>query len=117
MYFIRIMLLWYMLVLSARCSSFSEIPLVRAEQSSTLSNGGKTYFAARAIDGDLGTGSSTTEENPAWLRVYFKSSYTVERLVVELGIGKDAACVITVSVYDGEIETVCGAYTGKKPNG
>ena len=113
MYFIRIMLLWYMLVLSARCSSLSEIPLVRAEQSSTLRTDTTTYIAARAIDGDLGTGSSTTEEDPAWLRVYFKSSSTVERVVVEQGLGKDAACVITLSVYDGEIETVCGTYTGK----
>ena len=110
MYFIRIMLLWYMLVLSVRCYSSSEIPLDRAEQSSKH---GKWYIAAKAIDGDLGTRSRTTEENPAWLRVFFSSSSTVGSVVVEKGGHYSAACVITVSVYDGEIETVCGTYTVK----
>ena len=111
MYFIRIMLLWYMLVLITRCFVADEIPLDRAEQSSTL----EAYTAARAVDGDLATSSLTTEEDPAWLRVYFSSSSTVERVVVERGYNRDTACVFTVSVYDGDTETVCGTYT--KPLG
>ena len=109
MYFIRIMLLWYMLVLSVRCYSSSEIPLDRAEQSSTYNT---TYIAAKAIDGDLGTRSRTTPENPAWVRVYFSSSSTVGRVVVEKGGHYSKSCVFTVSVCYGEIETVCGTYTG-----
>ena len=66
------MLLWYMLVL-IRCSGSDEIPLDRAEQSSTLDGG----TAANAIDGDIGTYSLTTKEDPAWLRLYFSSSSTV----------------------------------------
>ena len=94
-----------MLVLSARCSS--EIPLDRAEQSSTF--GGN--IAAYAIDNNLTTYSRTTREDPAWLRVYFNSSTTVERMVVEKGQVTNAeACMLTVSVYDGEIETVCETY-------
>ena len=110
MYFIR-MLLWYMLVLITRCFVADEIPLDRAEQSSTYG----TYTAAKAIDGDLATNSITTSEDPAWLRVYFTSSSTVERVVVEKGFSYDAVCVFTVSVYDGEVQTVCGTYT--KPRG
>ena len=98
-----------MLVLSARCSGADEIPLDRAEQSSTLS----TYSAANAIDGDLNTGSCTSSESPAWLRVYFKSSSNVKQVVIEKGFSNAASCVYTVSVYDGEVETVCGTYTGK----
>ena len=98
-----------MLVLSARCSSSSEIPLDRAEQSSTR----RTTIAARAIDKDLATKSGTSREDPAWLKVYFTSSSNVERVVVEEGWSNDAACVYTVSVYYGEVQTVCGTYTGK----
>ena len=99
-----------MLVLIARCFGADEIPLDRAEQSSTHN----TNTAANAIDGDLATLSKTTAEDPAWLRLYFSSSstLTVERVVVEIGKSY-AACVYTVSVYDGETETVCGTYTGK----
>ena len=103
------MLFWYMLVVSARCSGSDEIPLDKVEQSSTCNS----YSAAKAIDGDLGTGSATTTGDPAWWRVYFTSSSTVERVVVEKGYSNDAACVLTVSVYDGEVQTVCGTYTGK----
>ena len=103
------MLLWYMLVLITRCSGADEIPLDRAEQSSTYGD----YTAAKAIDGNLYTGSITTVEDPAWLRVYFSSSSTVERVVVEKGGSSTRACVLTVSVYDGEVQTVCGTYTGK----
>ena len=105
------MLLW--LVLIARCSGSDKIPLDRAEQSSTLGS----KFAANAIDGidsklDARSRSVTLQEDPAWLRVYFASSSTVGRVVVE-GISRGAACVYTVSVYDGEVQTVCGTYTGK----
>ena len=108
MYFIRMMLLW--LVLIARCSGSDEIPLDRAEQSSTYNY---AHIAAHAIDGDLTTPSATNTENPAWLRVYFISSSTVERVVVEKGASGLKPCVFTVSVYDGEVQTVCGTYTGK----
>ena len=111
MFFIRIMLLWYMLVLIARCSGSDEIPLDRAEPSSSYSTYG--YSSAKAIDGDINTPLLTHPENPAWLRVYFTSSSTVEKVVVERGYAFDAACVITLSVYDGEAETACGTYTGK----
>ena len=95
-------LLW--LVLIASCSGSDEIPLDRAEQSSNNK-------LAHAIDNDLSTYIATYNENPAWLRVYFSSSYTVERVVVEKGYSWDAACVYTVSVYDGAVQTVCGTYT------
>ena len=98
-----------MLVLSARCFSSGEIPLDRAEQSSTWS----TYFAAaNATDGDLTTVSATSREDPAWLRVYFQSSSNVEQVVIEKGYSGSSSCVYTVSVYDREIVTACGAYTG-----
>ena len=103
------MLLWYMLVLIARCSGSNEIPLDRAEQSSTFGN-----IAARSIDGDLNTDSLTNNEDPAWLRVYFTSSSTVERVVVERSWSAGAPCVYTVSVYDGGAETVCGTFVVKK---
>ena len=102
-------MLWYMLVLIARCSGSDEIALDRAEQSSTYSGN----IAAMAIDNNLNNYSATTEENPAWLRVYFTSSSTVGRVVVEKGWSYDAACVFTVSVYNGEVQTVCRTYTGK----
>ena len=112
MYFIRMMLFW--LVLIARCSGSDEIPLKRAEQASTFKNNGKTFIAAWAIDNKLGTYSSTARnDRPAWLRVYFTSRSTVERVVVERGRSPKAACVFTVSVYDGAVRTVCGTYTGK----
>ena len=111
MFFIRIMLLWFMLVLITRCSGSDEIPLDRAEPSSSYSTYG--FSSAKAIDGDINTMLFTHSEDPAWLRVYFTSSSTVERVVVEKGYSWDAACVITLSVYDGEAETACGTYTGK----
>ena len=107
-----------MLLLIARCSGSDEIHLDRAEQSSTLTSdhnefSSSTFIAANAIDADLNTESATTEENPAWWRVYFTSSSTVERVMVEKGYCRGADCVFTVSVYDGEVQTVCGTYTGK----
>ena len=103
------MLFWYMLVVSARCSGSDEVPLDKVEQSSTCNS----YSAAKAIDGDFGTGSATTTGDPAWWRVYFTSSSTVGKVVVEMGLSWGAPCVFTVSVYDGGAETVCGTYTGK----
>ena len=99
-----------MLVLSARCSSSSEIPLDRAEQSSTWS----IYSAANAIDDDFNTRSTTNAENPAWLRVYFQSSSNVGKVVIDKGRSWSSSCVYTVSVYKGEVETECGTYTGKE---
>ena len=99
-----------MLVLSARCSGADEIPLDRAEQSSTF----YSFIAANAIDKDLTTKSKTVSEYPAWLRVYFLNSSNVGQVVIELGRSYHASCVYTVSVYDGVAETVCGTYTGKK---
>ena len=102
------LVLWWMLVLSARCSGADEIPLDRAEQCSTY----YSHIAARAIDGDPSTRSTTNIENPAWLRVYFQSSSNLEQVVIEKGYSYDASCVYTVSVYNGEVGTVCGTYTG-----
>ena len=82
MYFIRMMLLW--LVLIARCSGSDEIPLDRAELSS---NHTTNSIAADAIDDDLATYSMTAQEDPAWWRVYFTSSSTVERVVIEVIAG------------------------------
>ena len=101
-----------MLVFSARCSGADEIPLDRAEQSSTRKNQGVTYYAARAIEGDPSTESVTNADNPAWLRVYFENSSNVKQVVIEKGYSGSSSCVYTVSVYDREVETVCGAYTG-----
>ena len=104
------MLLW--LVLIARCSGSDEIPIDTAEQSSIYGGEGGEG-SARARDGDLSTRSCTNLEEPAWLRVYFASSYRVEKVVVEKGGSYSTSCVFTVSVYDGEVQTVCGTYTGK----
>ena len=104
-------MLWWMLVLSARCSGADEIPLEldRAEQSSTQSS----YIADNAIDGDTETYSFTNLVDSAWLRVYFKNPSNVEKVVLEKGYSKNSSCVYTVSVYDGDVGTVCGTYTGK----
>ena len=102
--------LWCMLVLSAKCSTFSEISLDRAEQSSTF-GGNSGEIADNAIDNNLTTYSRTSKEDLAWLRVYFTSSSTVERVVVEKGRSNSANCVYTVSVYEGEVQTVCGTYS------
>ena len=102
------LLFWWMLILVAKCSD--EITLDRAEQSSTLN-----HIAANAIDNNLHTHSHTQAEATPWLRVYFKSKSTVEKVVVEKGYSYGPTCLWTVSVYDGETETVCGTYTDK-PN-
>ena len=115
--FIRMLsaLLWCMVVLSARCSGSDETPLERAVQSST-GNSINHVIASQAIDGNLTTYSLTSKDDPAWLRVYFQSSFIVDKVVIERGYSYDAACVLTVSVYDGETETVCGTYTGNIAN-
>ena len=101
------MLLWYTLVLSARCY---EIPLDRAEQSSDYS---ANYLADMAMDNDLATQAITKLAANNWLLIHFKSSSTVGTIVMEKGNSHRSACVYTVSVMDGETGTVCGTYTGK----
>ena len=83
------------------------LPLVKAEQSSTFN---LNNTAARAIDGNPDTASKTNEEDPAWLRIYLKKKAKVEKVMIEKGYNHDAACVFTVSVYDGEAQTVCGTF-------
>ena len=78
------MLLW--LVLIARWSGSDEIPLDRAEQSSERGIGSGS-IATLAIDNDIVTHTYTSQEDPAWLRVYFTSSSTVERVVIEVIAG------------------------------
>ena len=104
------LMLWWMLVLSVRCSGADEthLELTRAEQSST-----PTYNAAEAIDDDTDSFSQTNSEDPAWLRVYFQDSSNVGKVVIEKGYSGSPSCTFTVSVYDGEVGTVCGTYTGK----
>ena len=108
--FIRMILLWCTLILGAAASDAEEILLMRAE----LSNTHNGYKGANAIDGDRTTAASATPVDPVWLRVYFSSS-TVKKVVVEKGYSQSAACVYTVSVYDGEKDTACGTYTNKLP--
>ena len=103
-------LFWCVLILGAASFDAAEIPLDRGEQSSTH----ELYVASNAIDNNPITQSYTLTEDPAWLRVYFKSSSTVEKVVVEKGLVHRTTCVWTVSVYDGETETVCGTYTDKQ---
>ena len=107
------LIFWCMLILGARCSDTEEIPLDRAEQSST----GTVNFifsckASSAIDNKASSYSKTNKEDPAWLSVYFQSSSAVEKVVIQ-GEGYGTHCVITVSVYDGETGAVCGTYTDK----
>ena len=102
-------LFWLMVIVSARCSGSDEIPLDRAAQSSTYNS----RVASYAIDNDLSTGALTTGEKFPWLKIFFQSRSTVKKVVVEHAHSFDAASVYTVSVYDGETETVCGTYTGK----
>ena len=95
--------LW--LVLSARCSGSSKIPLDRAEQSSTI----QPNDAARAIDNDDSTSSCTTAETAAspWLRIYFKSRSPVIEVVIERAYSLKTTCGYQVLVYDGDVGTVC----------
>ena len=106
------MLLWFTVLLIVRCYGSNEIPLARAEQSS-IASGGQDRTAANAIDNDIGTASHTEREGSPWLRVYFKSSSTVGKVVIEKGKSYAQSGVYTVSVYAGETGTVCGTYTDK----
>ena len=107
------MMMFFWLVLSARYSSATEIPLDRAEQSSTL----ETNNAARAIDSDISTRSCTTAETitSPWFRIYFKSRSTVDKVVIERAYSLVTSCNYTVSIYDGAVGTLCGSfYLGSK---
>ena len=99
-----------MLVWTATCS---EILLDRAENSSTYDS--TKNVANKAIDDSTVTAFISKLETAQWLRVYFKSRSTVEKVVVEKGYSYGPTCLWTVSVYDGETGTVCGTYTDK-PN-
>ena len=86
-----------------------EIPLDRAELSSTLD----ADIAANAIDNDPNTlAKSQKFSGWPWLKVYFKRSSTVSKVVIEKGLSYNERCIFTVSVYNGETGTVCGVYTG-----
>ena len=102
-------LFWLMVIVSARCSGSDEIPLDRAEQSSTYG----VARAAKAIDNDLETNAYTVGTEATWLRVYFTSSFAVGKVVIEKGKSYAQSGVYTVSVYAGETGTVCGTYTDK----
>ena len=105
------LVLWLMLVLSARCSGADEIPLDRAEQSSTFrSADAGTAASANAIDGNLTTRAKTRYEDHAWLRVYFLSYSNVEKVVIERGYSYSTACRYSVSVFAGDVKTLCGVY-------
>ena len=92
------------------CEASVEIPLDRAELSGVYDG----LSAVQAIDNDLATQALTIAENPAWLRLYFKNSSNVEKVVIQKGCSHTNVCTFTVSVYDGEVGTVCGTYTGKE---
>ena len=108
LFFIRMILLWFMVVLFPRCSSSGEILPDSAELSSTDG----INVASRALDNNHGTSARTNIGSAEWLRIYFKGTATVDNVVVQRGLSYDAACVFTVSVYDGVTRTVCGMYTG-----
>ena len=97
-------LIW--LVLSARCSGSSKIPLDSAEQSTTL----LPNDAAQAIDNDNSTSSCTTKEASPWLGISFKSRSPVDEVVIERAYSQETSCNYTVSVYDGEAGTVCDSF-------
>jgi len=88
---------------------YGEIPLKRAELSST--NSAATQ-ADLAIDNDLATHAFTSSEANPWLRLYFTSSSNVEKVVIEEAYGEGLSCIYSVSVFEGEVKTLCGTYTG-----
>lgn len=87
-----------------------EIPLDRADQSTTFNSNSS---ADRAIDNDPDTRTCTKKQSNPWLRVYFKSVSYVEKVVIEKGFCRSEVCTFSVSVYDGELKTLCGTYTDK----
>ena len=98
------MILWCIVALVTGCSAGSlEIPLDRAEQSSTRYG----LVAAKAIDNDLVTASLTEPGTYSWLKVFFKNTSAVEKVVIEKASGTQISCVYTVTVSG----TVCGTYT------
>ena len=82
---------------------------MRAEQSSDYST---SHTADNAIDNDDTTAAVTKQEAKSWLRLYFKRSSEVERVVIEKGRSKalPVSCLWSVSVYEGEVKTLCGMY-------
>ena len=94
MYFPRMKLFWLMVIVSARCSGSDEIPLDRAEQSSTYG----VAYASKAIDNDLETDAYTLGAEATWLRVYFTSSSAVGKVVIEKGKSYAQSGVYTVHV-------------------
>ena len=96
-----------MLVLSVR--GMNQIPLDRAESSSTAGSSG----ANKAIDNNLNTEARTsggTDQGNSWLRLYFTSASDVGKVVIEKAESKASVCVYTVSVYHGKTKTLCGTY-------
>jgi len=86
-----------------------EIPIERAEQSSDYF---PAYSADKALDGDFSSPAVTAKEENPWLRLYFTSSFNVEKVVIEEGRAYDVpSCTYSVSVYKGEVKTLCGTYT------
>ena len=104
------LLVWCIVALiSVRSAVCSEIRLDRALQSSSGN-------ASKAIDNDLETASATKEATYSWLKVFFKTIYTitVEKVVIEKGHSFSPACVYKVTVYNDPIMgPVCGTYTHK----
>jgi len=84
-----------------------EIGLESAKQSSTWNS------ADFAIDNDLASSTCTTKEYNPWIRVYFKSSSNVGKVMIEAGQGYKATCIYSVSVIEEDVKSLCGTYTGK----
>jgi len=92
-----------------------EIPIERAEQSSDYY---PAYTADKALDGDFSSPAVTLKEDNPWLRLYFTSSSNVEKVVIEEGRAYDVpSCTYRVSVYKGEVKTLCGTYTRTRTGG
>jgi len=90
-------------------ADLDEIPIERAEQSSDYFS---AYSADKALDGDFSSPAVTAKEDNPWLRLYFTSSSNVEKVVIEEGRAYDVpSCTYSVSVYKGEVKTLCGTYT------
>ena len=94
--------LWCLIVLSSVCSGSDEIPIDRAEQSS-LWKESQQHTAEKAIDDNLATRAVTALGNNPWLRVYFKTTSIVERVVIEKGHTYATPCIYSVSVYEKEV--------------
>ena len=94
--------LWCVIVLSSVCSGSDEIPLDRAEQSSLFRNNQK-WTAEKAIDDKLATRALTARGNNPWLRVYFKTTSIVEKIVIEKGHTYATPCIYSVSVYEKKV--------------